>query len=89
MLEKVTACDDLRVLILMGQSLLFFKALWYHFASVHPKIQGERAGATSLITHWLDLLPHSLTLKSPRLPWVMASAAMVKVVVYRCNRLTL
>lgn len=49
----------------------------------------ERGSATSLISHRLDVLPHSLTLKCPRLAGVMASAEMVKVVVYRCYRLTL
>lgn len=72
----------------MGQAMPLFSALWYHFASVLPGILSER-GATSLITRWFDLLPRSVTLKRPRPRWVMASAEIVKVEVYRCNRLTL
>lgn len=42
----------------------------------------------SLDFHLYDLFSVSQTLICPRLLWVMASAEMVKVLVYRCNHLT-
>lgn len=57
-----------RVLVFMRQALQFYSALWYHVATVSP--------VSSL---WSDLSPHPLTLKCPRLAWVMACAERVKV----------
>lgn len=85
---KVTVCDDHRVFVFINQSFAVLPSATVAFC-LSLFWNTEQGSATSLISHWFDVLPHSLTLKCPRLAGVMASAEMVKVLVYRCYRLTL